>query len=92
MKKTLILKDKGITSEELAGKVIPTSNILKFRVLFMNNDDSHRIQKVEVRNINFLDLMRHLKRGESVCITPELLGESLNHQKEDRTPWHIDHI
>jgi hypothetical protein len=93
MKRMLILKENGVVSEELVGKAIPATNIQRFKLLFMNNDESQRIHKVEVRNINFQDLMRHLKQGESVCITPELLGDpSVHTKKQDRASWYFAHI
>jgi hypothetical protein len=96
MKEMLILEEeeKGNMPEELMEKVVPTSTVLRFRLLFINNNENKTIHKVEVRNLNFQDLMRHLQRGESVFIIPKLLGNSSKHMKnhEDRTPWYVAHI
>lgn len=96
MKKMLILEEeeeKGDMTEELMEKMVPTSTVRRFRLLFQNHNENKTIHKVEVRNLNFQDLMRHLQRGESVFIIPKLLGNSSKHTKqEDRTPWYFAHM
>jgi len=96
MEKMLILEEeeKGNIPEKFMRNVTLTSAALRFMLLYLNNDDNQTIHKVEVRNVNFQDLMRHLQRGESVFITPELLGNSSKHTKKqkDRTPWYFPHI
>jgi hypothetical protein len=96
MEKMLELKEeeKGNIPEKFMQNAIPTSAALRFMLLYLNNDDNQTIHKVEVRNINFRDLTRHLQRGESIFITPELLEKSSKHTKKqkDRTPWYFNHI
>jgi DNA-directed RNA polymerase beta' subunit len=93
MEKTLILRGKGVLTEELEGKTIPKSTVARFRLEYLNNNENQAIHKVEVRNINFMDLMRHLKKGESVLITPELLKDSLTQIKnQNQTPWYFAHM
>lgn len=93
MEKTLILKEKGISPEKLAEKAFPKSSVVRFRLAYLNNSENQAIHKVGVRNINFLDLMRHLKKGESVLITPELLKDSLTQIKnQNQTPWYFAHM
>lgn len=95
MKEMLILEEeKGNMPEELMEKVVSTPTVLRFRLLFLNNNENKTIHKVEVRNLNFQDLMRHLQRGESVFIVPKFLGNSLKHteKQEDRTPWYFARI
>ena len=95
MKETLIIEEeKGNIPEELMEKVVPTSAVLRFRLLFLNNNENKTIRKVEVKNLNFQDLMRHLQRGESVFIIPKLLGDSSKdmEKQEDRTPWYFAHL
>lgn len=95
MKEMLILEEeKGNVPEELMEKIVPTSTVLRFRLLFLNDNENKTIHKVEVRNINFQDLIRHLKRGESVFIIPKLLGNSSKHAKkqEDQTLWYFDRM
>jgi hypothetical protein len=90
MKKMLILKEKDRISVGPMRKEISTP-VLRFRLQFLNNDDENQaVHKVEVRNINFLDLMQHLKRGESVFITP-ILEDSIRIKKQDRTLWYFAH-
>lgn len=92
----LILKEeeKGNMPEELMEKMVSTPTVLRFRLLFLNNNANKTIHKVEIRNLNFQDLMRHLQRGESVLIIPKLLRNSSKHMKnhEDPTPWYFAHI
>lgn len=101
MKEMLILEEeeKGNIPEELMEKVVQTSTVLRFRLQFLDNNENkikenRTIHKVEVRNLNFQDLMRHLQRGESVLIIPKLLGNSSRHAKKqgDRTPWYFAHM
>jgi hypothetical protein len=95
MKETLIIEEeKGNIPEELMEKVVPTSAVLRFRLLFLNNNENKTIRKVEVKNLNFQDLMRHLQRGESVFIIPKLLGDSSKDTKkqENRAPWYFAHL
>lgn len=95
MKERLILEEeKGDIPEELMGKVAPKSAVLRFRLLFLNNKENKTIHKVEVKNLNFQDLMRHLQRGESVFIIPKLLGDSSKdmEKQEDRTLWYFTHL
>jgi DNA-directed RNA polymerase beta' subunit len=93
MEKMLILRGKGIVTEELEGKTIPKMTVARFRLEYLNNGENKATHKVEVRNINFLDLMRHLKKGESVLITPEPLKDSLMQIKNQKqTPWYFAHM
>lgn len=86
-------EETGKMPEELMEKVVPASAVLRFRLLFLKNGENKTIHKVEVRSINFRDLMRHLKRGESVFITPKLLRSSSKHAKiqEDQTLCYFAH-
>jgi hypothetical protein len=82
---------RGNMWEKTMDKVDPISG---FRLRFLGDDGSQLTHKVEVRNINFQDLMRHLRHGESVLITPKFRENSLTNTKkqEDRTPWYFTHI
>jgi len=62
-----------------------------FRLRFLNEDEGQTIHKVDVRNINFQDLMRHLLRGESVLITPKL-NSSDDANKQDWAKSYVTHI
>lgn len=89
MKKMLMLEE-GTMPEELVEKVVTTSAMLGFRLLFLDNNENEAIHRVEVRNINFQDLIRHLQRGESVFIIPKLLENSSKHAKK-QAPWYFAH-
>ena len=95
MKEMLILEEEeGNMPEELMEKVVSTSTVLRFRLLFLNNSENKTIHKVEVRNLNFQDMIRHLQRGESVLIIPKLLGNPSKHTKkhENQNPWYFAHV
>jgi hypothetical protein len=92
MKKTLLLEEERGNMWE---KTMEKANLVSgFRLRFLGKDESQMMHKVEVRKINFQDLMRHLLRGESVFITPKLKENSSEDAKkrEDRTPWYFAHI
>ncbi|MEM3623392.1 MAG: hypothetical protein QXR76_06470 [Candidatus Bathyarchaeia archaeon] len=92
MKKALALKleeEEMEFSEKLA---METNSVGGFKLLFLNGDKS--IHQVEVRKINFQDLMRHLQKGESVLITPKLKEDFLAIKKtrEEQAPWYFAHL
>jgi hypothetical protein len=91
---SIIEEEKGNIPEELVKKAVQTSAVLRFRLLFLSNNENKTIQKVEVKNLNYQDLMRHLQRGESVFIIPKLLEDSSKDTKkqEDRAPWYFAHL
>lgn len=92
MKKMLILEEeRGNMWEKTMVKENPVSG---FKLRFLGKNESQMIHKVEVRKINFRDLMRHLRRGESVLITPKFRENSLTNAKkqEDQTLWYFAHI
>jgi hypothetical protein len=92
MKRALALK---LEEEEIGYSekmVMETDSIWGFKLLFLNGDKS--VHQVEVRKINFQDLMRHLQNGESVLITPKLKEQSLTTKKlrEGQAPWYFTHL
>lgn len=91
MKKMSVLAEEGGMWEKVMEKVDP---ILGFKVKFLGTNQNQMIHKVDVRNINFQDVMRHLQHGESVVITPKLLNNSsLNTKKQTKVDlWYIAHV
>jgi len=67
--------------------------VLGFKLRFLNDNGNQIIRKVEVGTINFQDVMRHLRRGESVLITPKLLSNQSTNMKrqENQAPWYFTH-
>jgi len=92
MRKALALKLEEEEMEDSEKLVMETNSIWGFKLLFLNGDKS--IHQVEVRKINFQDLMRHLQNGESVLITPKLKEQSLTTKKlhEEQAPWYFTHL
>jgi hypothetical protein len=64
--------------------------IARYELQFLNNDGSHTAHKVEVKNMNFQDIIRHLNQGDSVLITPRL-REDLDRMERDRGSWYFTH-
>ncbi|MEM3704298.1 MAG: hypothetical protein QXX59_00015 [Candidatus Bathyarchaeia archaeon] len=92
MKKALKYEDDEMELE-LSGKVMKKTSIIQgFKLLFLNGDKS--IHQVEVRRINFQDLMRHLQQGESILITPKLQKyfSVAMRKNEERAPWYFTHL
>jgi hypothetical protein len=86
---------KLLMPQEQAGelKETPSFVVLGYRMEFLNKNADQIIHKVEVKNINFQDLTRHLRRGEPVLITPKLQEEHLvRARKQHRETWYIPHI
>ncbi|MGB9760830.1 MAG: hypothetical protein ACP5IM_06885 [Candidatus Bathyarchaeia archaeon] len=92
MRKVLALKLEEEEMEHSEKLVMETNSVEGFKLLFLNGDKS--IRQVEVRKINFQDLMRHLQNGESVLITPKLKEDFLAAKKtlEEQTPWYFIHL
>ncbi len=78
---------------ELSEKVIEKINVIQgFKLLFLNGNKT--IHQVEVRKINFQDLMRHLKQGDSILITPKLQKDfpATLKNREEQAPWYFTHF
>jgi hypothetical protein len=91
MKTTLLPEERTSFWE----KTLDKANLVSgFRLRFLSKEESQIIHKVEVRNINFQDLMRHLLRGESVFIAPKLKEKSSGYanKREDRTQSYFAHL
>jgi hypothetical protein len=89
-KKTLLIQDdeRGNISERL---IENTNLLVGFSLLFLANE-GRPTRKVEIRRINFQDIMRHLQYGESVLITPKLREDfSANARTQNREPWYFTH-
>lgn len=87
----LIEEEKGNTWEKTMEKANQLSG---FMLRFLGRDAGQKIHKVEVRNIDFQDLMRHLRLGQSVLIIPKPNGHALENarKQEHRAPWYFTHI
>ena len=92
MRKALALKLEEEEMEYSEKLVMETNSVGGFKLLFLNGDKS--IHQVEVKKINFQDLMRHLQQGESVLITPKLKEDFLAIKKahEEQAPWYFIHL
>ena len=91
MKKNSVREDERDNNWE---KTMDKANsILGFKLRFLGKNENQIIHNVEVKNINFQDLMRHLQRGESVSISPKLLENSSAYKKkhEDQASWYFAH-
>lgn len=49
---------------------------LLFQLFFLKNDENKSVEVVEVEEIDFAEVKRHIDRGESVFITPKRGQES----------------
>jgi hypothetical protein len=89
MRKVVVPREVTIV-DALTEKSGRSFTSVKFKMLFIRNKTL--IHQVEVRNVNFLDLMRHLEAGESVEIIPELDNNATDEHGRDRAPWYIVHM
>ncbi|HTY75908.1 MAG TPA: hypothetical protein VMD05_10130 [Candidatus Nanoarchaeia archaeon] len=75
-------------------RLIRTSKtVLTYRLQYLNSNLSLVTQSVEVKKLNVRDISHHLKRGESVLITPKTV-ESPQRQAKNllQAPWYFDHL
>lgn len=63
---------------------------MKFRILYLENKQV--VHEVEVRNVNYIDLKRHLHAGETVEIIPEFADYEGNHSSNNEIPYYITHF
>jgi hypothetical protein len=69
-----------------------STSILGYKLEYLNVNQSQIIHKVEVRNINIQDIVRHLRRGESVLITPKLQENSnVKTRNKAHSSWYFTH-
>ena len=90
-KKMLLVEDeeRGNIPE---GFMENTTHVVGFSLVFLGNH-GRPIRKTEMRRINFQDVMRHLQRGDSILITPKLLGSSEAYaNKQEQAPWYFSHV
>ena len=93
MKRVLVLEEEKPSMWE---KVMEKANPLRgFKLSFLCklSNGCQEVHRVEVRNINIQDIMRHLQHGESVLITPKLQEDSAIDAKrqKDQTSWYFTH-
>ncbi|MDQ1281051.1 MAG: hypothetical protein QG670_2315 [Thermoproteota archaeon] len=58
-------KPNGITSPKIFSKII------SFQVFFLKNDKDQSVKVVETNRIDFDEVEKHLKIGESIYILPK---------------------
>lgn len=76
--------------EEKVSEGIEGSNLVLGYVLqFLSKGESLTVHKVEVRSVNFQDVIRHLRQGDSVLITPKLKEDLDKKRKQDQEPWYF---
>jgi hypothetical protein len=68
-----------------------TNCVVGFRLVFLG-DRGQAIRKMEIRQINFQDVIRHLQHGDSVLITPKLENSETCLRSQDMEPWYFSHV
>ena len=65
----------------------------KFLIFFLINDEEQSVKVEEVEEVNLETIKRHLKKGESVFITPKhpQQNERVN-KRDERELVHFTHI
>ena len=63
---------------------------MKFKILYLEND--RVVHGVEVRNVNYLDVKRHLEAGDVVEIIPEFTGQTAKYSNHDEGLCYIPHV
>jgi hypothetical protein len=82
-----ILEEEGTTPKTIENCGL----VLRYELQFFDNEDSQIVHKVEVRNVDFHDVVRHLQQGDSVLITPKFQENSTRKLRQNRTPWYFTH-
>jgi hypothetical protein len=85
MRKIAVLEEDNVS-----GIMENAKSVSGFRLQFLDENGKQIIHKVDVRSINVQDLLRHLRRGESVLITPKLQEDfSPQAKKLERESWYF---
>jgi len=66
-----------------------------FQLFFLINNEKQDIEVVEMREIDFTEVRKHLEKGESVCITckrKQKLQPSRVVSEETLEPWYFTHF
>ena len=80
-----------LEEEEKVPEVTEGSDlVIGYELQYLSNNESQSVRKVKVRTINFQDVFRHLRQGDSVLITPKLHLHRV--KKEDKAPWYFAHM
>jgi hypothetical protein len=68
---------------------------LLFQLFFLKNDENQSVEVVEVEEIDFAEVKRHIEQGESVFITrkrKQKLDPNQFTSEEVSEPWYFSHI
>ena len=66
-----------------------------FQLIFLKDDEDQSVEAVEVEEIDFREVERRLKQGESVFITrkrEQKLNTSLVAREDAAEPWYFSRI
>lgn len=84
---------RPLICDEQVSEASEASNVvLGYELQFLAHNASQTIHKVEVRSINFNDVLRHLRQGDSVLIAPKLQESLHSSKKQDEALWYFTHI
>lgn len=87
MKKIVMLEEEEGNVPEMMENAKSVSG---FRLQFLDENEKQIIHKVDIRSINVQDLLRHLRQGESVLITPKFQEDSSAATKKlDQESWYF---
>jgi hypothetical protein len=77
--------------EKLLDALENSNVVFRYELRFLSSDESQAVHRVEVKKLNLQDVIRHLRQGDSVLITPEF-QEDINRKKEpSKSPWYFAH-
>jgi hypothetical protein len=68
---------------------------LLFQLFYLKDDKDQNVEVEEVEEIDFREVKKHLKQGESVFIThkrKQKLDPNLIVSEEETEPWYFTHI
>ena len=68
---------------------------LTFQVFFLKNDEDQSVEVVETEEINFEEVKRRIKHGESVFITHKQEPKTRTSRittKIEKDPWYLSRI
>jgi hypothetical protein len=87
------IRMKGVQAlmlgEEKVSEVNEDSDlVLRYELHFLGNNEQ-AVHKVEVTRINFQDIIRHLRQGDSVLIIPKFQEDLHKIKTQDQGPWYF---
>lgn len=88
--KRIVMQDER--EEDISEPIADSMPILGYTLEYLDANQPQIIQKVQVRNVNIQDILRHLQQGDSVLITPKIGNLQTNIGNQAQSSLYFAHV